>query len=109
MLVTAFTDGDDNKSRRYAPHILKALIQRLEATGRWTFVLIGPDTSVSALASKLAVKAQNVAGFKVTDRREKVTAFDKISGANASFMNLRSLGETQSACLYAEQSPAPKL
>lgn len=108
VLVTAFTDGDDNLSRMYGTSILKAVIQRLEATGRWTFVLVGPNNSVSALARNLAVQPENIAGFDVTDRTDKLKAFDKISGASASYMAMRSMGLTQSTCLYAEPESSPK-
>ena len=102
ILVTAFTDGDENASRVYSVAMVKALIERLEATGRWTFALVGPAQSVTGLAGQLSVKLDNIAGYDVTSIAGKHEAFGKAAGASASYMSMRSMGVTASASLYSE-------
>lgn len=102
VLLTAFTDGGENHSKRYSAQTLKDLIERLEATGRWTFALVGPKGSVTQLASMLAIKPLNVRAYNPESVAERRQAFASVSGATESYMNLRSVGGTQSACLYAD-------
>lgn len=99
-LVTVFTDGDENQSKVYDGATLRALIERLEATGRWTFALVGPLQSVTGLAELLSVNRANIAGFNVADVGDKRKAFSKVASASAAYMGLRSMGTTQSNCLY---------
>lgn len=103
MLVTLFTDGEENRSSRYDSTTLKALVERLEATGRWTFALVGPLQSVTGLAQLLSVRQKNIAGYDVTSVQDKRKAFAKVAGASASFMTMRSVGGTQSSSLYDDK------
>lgn len=100
-LVTIFTDGEENSSRLYSVHTVRELISRLEATGRWTFALVGPSRSVGTLAQMLAVKPGNVAGFAPESVASRRAVFDKMVGASATYMSARSLGETSAHSLYA--------
>jgi hypothetical protein len=103
ILVTVFTDGEENSSRIYDGATIKALIERLEATGRWTFALVGPLQTVTSLATLLSVKERNVAGFDVASVADKRKAFDKVAMANASYMSMRSKGGRQSDGLYDDK------
>lgn len=102
-LVTLFTDGGENHSRRYGTEVLRQLVERLEATGRWTFALVGPKGSISTLADLLAIKQANVASYNPDSVQSRTDVFGAVAGASASYMGLRSMGGTQSACLYAGQ------
>lgn len=102
-LVTLFTDGGENCSWRYAPHELSELIKRLEATGRWTFALVGPRNSVTALADLLAVSKSNVRGYDPASVQERAGAFAAMASASTSYMSMRSVGATQVMGLYAGQ------
>jgi len=101
-LVTTFTDGQENASRIYDAKTIKALVQRLEATGRWTFALLGPQTTVTSLADMLAVKAKNVSGFDETSVTDKRMAFRKMAMANEQVMYSRKEGIKQFDALYDE-------
>ena len=99
-LVITFTDGQENVSRIYDAQIIKAMVQRLEATGRWTFALLGPQTTVAGLADKLAVKAKNVSGYDETSISDKRMAFRKMAMANEQVMYSRKEGIKQFDALY---------
>lgn len=101
-LVTVFTDGGENSSVRYSAAVLKELIERLEATGRWTFALVGPSGSVQTLAKSLSVRADNVAAYDPSSVQSRTQAFGSVVAASASFMSVRSAGGTQASNLYVD-------
>lgn len=101
ILVAIFTDGEENMSSRYDGKTLKELVSRLEATGRWTFTLMGPHGSSLELASVLSIQSGNVAMFNPSDVGSTRTAFAEMTKAAGSYMALRSKGVTASACLYS--------
>lgn len=96
VLVTVFTDGEENSSRRYGAATLRALIERLEATGRWTFALIGPHAGARDLASALAIKEGNVKGYDVSSIQGKAGAFADVAAASTQYLSMRSVGATAS-------------
>lgn len=99
-LVTTFTDGQENASRIYSAETIKGMVQRLEATGRWTFALVGPQSTVTGLADMLAVKTKNVSGYDETSVTDKRMAFSKLAMANEKVMFSRKEGVTQFNDLY---------
>lgn len=106
-LVTTFTDGQENASRIYDAETVKGMVQRLEATGRWTFALLGPQTTVAGLADMLAVKAKNVSGYDERSLSDKSLAFKKMAMANEKAMSLLKDGRKQFDDLYADESTKP--
>jgi len=99
-LVTTFTDGQENASRIYSASMIRDMVQRLEATGRWTFALVGPQQTVAGLADMLAVRASNVAGYDETSIADKSAAFRKVAMANEKMMFKRKEGGKQFDALY---------
>lgn len=101
FLVAAFTDGEENSSRTYTGAMLKELITRLEATGRWTFTLMGPSGGAQELADILNLNQGNVAMFDPLNASSVQTAFSSMAEASNSYMTLRSKGITSSQMLYS--------
>lgn len=99
-LVTTFTDGQENASRIYSAAMIRDMVQRLEATGRWTFALVGPQQTVAGLADLLSVRASNVAGYDETSVADKTDAFRKVALANERVMYKRKGGGKQFDSLY---------
>ena len=54
VLVTIFTDGEENASREFSGEAIKALVEELKLKN-WTFTYIGTDHDVTALADKLSI------------------------------------------------------
>lgn len=102
-LCTLFTDGEENQSKRYNTTVLSELIQRLEATGRWTFALVGPRGSVTDLAKLLSVKEGNVTGYDPNSVKDRQAAFTRVQAASTSYMSMRSVGATQAHGLFSDQ------
>lgn len=105
VLVSVFTDGEENCSVRYDSTTLKQLISRLEATGRWTFTLMGPQGTSLELASILNISRGNVAMFDPQSQDSTREAFSTMAGAASSYMEMRSKGITSSASLYSDLEP----
>ncbi|KWU23342.1 vWA domain-containing protein [Burkholderia cenocepacia] len=101
FLVAAFTDGGENWSSRYTGTLLKDLITRLEATGRWTFTLMGPKGGAEEMAGVLNIAKGNVAAFDPSKSESVVGAFQAMAGASESYMTMRSMGLCASNALYS--------
>jgi Mg-chelatase subunit ChlD len=55
VLVTIFTDGEENASREWSGAQIKALVEKLQMN-RWTFTYIGTDHDVAESADRIAIK-----------------------------------------------------
>jgi uncharacterized protein YegL len=93
VLVTLFTDGMENASRCYSSESIRALVERLEATQRWTFALVGPQGTIQRLAQDLAVRADNVSGYDVGSDFDKREAFSKVSRGTGQMLDKRRRGD----------------
>lgn len=100
FLVSAFTDGEENASSTYSGQVLKELITRLEATGRWTFALMGPRGGAEELASVLNLNARNVASFDPLNQASVTNAFAGMACANTAYMSTRAVGSTSVQNFY---------
>jgi hypothetical protein len=101
FLVSAFTDGGENSSTRYNAKVLKDVITRLEATGRWTFTLMGPQGSTQEMASVLNLNAGNIAAFDPSRQESVAEAFSTMTMASSGYMNLRASGAMASNAFYS--------
>ena len=54
VLVTVFTDGEENASREYSGQHIKDWIEALKLK-RWTFTYIGTDHDVSSMATRISI------------------------------------------------------
>jgi len=99
-LITIFTDGEENASVRYSAAVVRDLIQRLEATGRWTFALVGPKTGVKSLAALLAVADSNITGFEPASLESRSLVMGAMAKASSSYMASRAQGASQVRGLY---------
>lgn len=99
-LVTIFTDGEENSSRAYSAAVLRDLVQKLEATGRWTFALVGPRNGVASLAELLGIDRSNITGFNPESLAERNQVMGSMRMASMSYMCARASGHTQVYNLY---------
>ena len=56
VIVLVMTDGEENASREYDGHKVRALIQEAQEAG-WEFVFVGADVDVIAEASRWQLRA----------------------------------------------------
>lgn len=75
VLVTVFTDGEENSSREYSLEIIRKKIEELE-NGCWTFTYTGTEHDVRRSADSLAIKnyvefSKNEASMNEMFQKEK--------------------------------------
>ena len=99
-LVILFTDGMENASSRYSANVLEQLIKRLEASGHWTFALVGSKGSVSSLGTLLSIRPDNVVECDSHGPLGPQEAFNATSRATTTFMNARVMGVTHVDSLF---------
>lgn len=100
FLVLATTDGDENSSRAWSASTLAREIQRLQATGRWTFVLRVPEGEKHRV-SGLGIPAGNIQEWNTTAAgMEKSTA--ATTAAFDQFYKTRAAGKSNSSVFYAD-------
>ena len=102
VLLLAFTDGRENASAKVTGPKLKSRIQELEASGRWTITLLGPD-GVQKTARDLALRDDNVMAMQMHTRVGKMEAFVSMSASTASYMTKRGAGERGSGSFYGAE------
>lgn len=107
-LVTLFTDGEENTSQTFSAAILREVLARLEATGRWTFLLLGSKASIGTLADVLAVDRRNVEGYDISTAAGKTEAFSKVVGATNSYMAMRSMGGSKLEAAFSTEQALPQ-
>ncbi|RYZ31302.1 MAG: VWA domain-containing protein, partial [Sphingobacteriales bacterium] len=83
VLVTVFTDGEENASVEYNGQLIKKMVEDLKAR-RWTFTYIGTDHDVDKMALSLSIT--NVMKFEKTGAGLK-DVFAKESSARYAFSN----------------------
>ena len=102
VLLLTFTDGQENASSRVTAKRLGARIRELEASGRWTVTLLGPD-GVQQTAKHLAMRENNVMVMPMHTRAGKTEAFTSMGVSTASFMGRRGAGERGSMDFYGDE------
>jgi hypothetical protein len=63
VLTVILTDGQENSSREYRRETIKALIERKEKEGNWTFVFLGAGLDSFAVGDSIGVSAQNAVQY----------------------------------------------
>lgn len=89
-VVVILTDGYENSSEYFNLAQVRAMIQRLEATGRWTFSFIGATLDAVDVAKQMAIKEQNSFAFNKATMKEEV--WDKLSGSMHSYFDKKKSG-----------------
>ena len=85
VLVTIFTDGEENASREWSGTQIKALVEKLQMN-RWTFTYIGADHDVAAAADRIAIRnslmfeksEEGLCASRATEVKSRRKLFDKI-------------------------------
>ena len=65
VLVTVFTDGEENASQEYTGTAIKQLVEELKQ-GPWTFTYIGTDHDVHSFSARISIN--NVIMYNKTDK-----------------------------------------
>jgi uncharacterized protein YegL len=101
FVIVVLTDGHENSSRLFNLHQVRSLIQRLEATEKWTFSFIGATLDAVEVAEQMAIKARNSYSFDKETMQEAV--WDKLSDSMHRYFNKKQKGKGLSDLFDKEQ------
>jgi uncharacterized protein YegL len=94
FVVVVLTDGYENSSRLFNLQQIRSLIQRLEATEKWTFSFIGATLDAVEVAEQMSIRANN--SFSFEKQSMDTAVWDKLSDSMHSYFNKKSRGENLS-------------
>lgn len=86
VLVTIFTDGEENASREYTGNQVKTMIEKLK-NENWTFTYIGTDHDVEKIAINLSItntlsfekNSEGISEMFVKERNARNNYYKKVS------------------------------
>lgn len=90
FVIVVLTDGYENSSKLFNLQQIRSLIQRLEATEKWTFSFIGATLDAVEVAQTMAIKATNSYSFEKNSMKSAV--WDKLSDSMRFYLNKKSRG-----------------
>lgn len=103
FLVNVFTDGAENTSRTLM-HVLQDELRRLQQTGRWTFVLRGPQGhQTEVFARSCGIPVGNVLPWETTVAGLRESTVKTTSGFSG-YANARRSGATSTDKFYTNMT-----
>jgi hypothetical protein len=108
IIVTIFTDGEENSSCKWDRNEIKKMIEHLESDGKWTFTFVGCGSfeNVSHTSSTLGIKGINSVAYVATDSGF-ADAYSKISTSYSNFARSAKTGIVD-ASLFEDKSSTVK-
>lgn len=93
IIVTIFTDGEENSSRKWSKTDIKKMIEHFQSDGKWTFTFVGCGSfeNVSATSAQFGVLSSNTVAYAATDAGTK-EAYSKIATSYCNFARSAKLG-----------------
>ena len=91
IVVVIITDGYENSSREFSIGEVRRMIERLEASGKWTFSFIGATLDAVDTAASMSIKRQNSYSFSKENMDNQV--WDTLSGTLAHYMKKKREGK----------------
>ena len=91
FVIVVLTDGYENSSNLFNLQQIRSLIERLEATEKWTFSFIGATLDAVEVAQTMAIKANNSYSFEKESMKAEV--WDKLSDSMRLYFNKKTRGE----------------
>ena len=86
VVVTIFTDGEENSSRTWTQAKLMSLISELRSSRMWTFTFIGCEENSLNAAKNLGFSAANTLRYDNTEKGI-TEAFSKLSSSRSVYNN----------------------
>ena len=102
VLITVYTDGQENASKTYSPKQIKSMVEHLSADGKFVFTFVGAGTldAVTKVSKDLGVNASNTMAYK-NDKQGHGLASKSINRSFMSFTSAYSSGADVKADYFA--------
>lgn len=85
-LVVVISDGAENDSHEYTYERIAEMIQKRQATGRWTFSYMGANQDLSVISERLSIPRSNL-GTYVSSPGGTMIGFGSLSRSVIGFMS----------------------
>ena len=98
VVIVILTDGEENASKFYTLKDIKAMISRLQETGKWTFSFLGANLDSVEVAESMSIKRQNSAVYSKANMEDGI--FSKLSSSMDSYLDKKRKGNNLDDFLY---------
>ena len=105
FVVVILTDGYENSSKLFNLPQIRALIQRLEATEKWSFSYLGATLDAIEVADSLSIKRENSIRFEKENMDSAV--WNRLSGSMKNYLYKKKMGGDLSKFIDDENTPNP--
>jgi hypothetical protein len=104
IIVTIFTDGEENSSTKWKKSEIKQMIEHFSSDGKWTFTFVGCGDidSVEETSAGLGINAGNTVAYAATDAGYS-EGFSKVATSYTNFARSAKLG-TLDKSLFEEKA-----
>ena len=89
VLLVIITDGDENTSKEFKQHEIKALLETKEGQG-WSTIYLGANQDAWAVGSSLGINAGNVKAYSATVAGIKNDVFGAVADATIGYRAMKS-------------------
>ncbi len=109
FLLQIFTDGDENhSSTKYKdPRTLRALIEKVQATERWTITVAGPKGQIHNFVANLGLHAGNTHQYDPSSLQARSVTRNMFVASTANYMTNAAAGVTAMNSAYSSVAAAP--
>jgi hypothetical protein len=94
IIVTIFTDGEENCSKKFKKDEIKKMIEHFQSDGKWTFTFVGCGSvdDVSNTSNALGISSSNTVAYAMTDAGN-AEAYSKIGTSYRNFSTMTKSGK----------------
>jgi len=109
IIVTVFTDGEENSSQKWSKDDVKKMIEHFQSDGKWTFTFVGCGSfeNVSSTSTSYGISAANTVAY-VDSELGRTEAYNKIATSYSNFTRAAKLGVVDNDLFTEKAMPEEK-